>query len=100
MTKRDKYLRSKYGISEKDYRVKLKNQGFSCAICKKHRKNFSYNLHVDHNHKTGVVRGLLCYYCNKFRVGRNDYQSALQLFEYMSKYEGPMHTSSGHEPKR
>lgn len=90
MTKRDKYLRGKYGITEKEYKNKLRNQRYSCAICQKHQKNFSYSLHVDHNHKTGKVRGLLCYYCNKFRVGRNDYISAQKLFEYMSKYENPM----------
>jgi hypothetical protein len=87
MTNRDKYLMSKYGISEKQYLDQLKKQNSSCAICKKHRNNFSYNLHVDHNHKSGKVRGLLCYYCNKFRVGRHDLASAEALYAYMVEFE-------------
>jgi len=87
MTKRDKYLQSRYGITEAQYLEKLKNQNHSCAICKKHKSNFSYNLHVDHNHKSGIVRGLLCYYCNKFRVGRHDFASAETLYAYMVEYE-------------
>ena len=85
--KRDAYLQKKYGISLIQYNKKLKNQMWSCDICKKHRSSFKKSLAVDHNHKTGVIRGLLCYFCNKFRVGRNDLASATALYEYMRKYE-------------
>lgn len=54
-----------------------------CAICGKHQREFKRRLNVDHNHKTGQVRGLLCYRCNKFIVGRHDYQSASRLLKYL-----------------
>jgi hypothetical protein len=54
----------KYGLTDEDYRHMLEKQGGVCAIC--HRKNGSNNrrLHVDHDHKTEKVRGLLCGTCN------------------------------------
>ena len=36
-----------------------------CAICGKHQSEFKRVLDVDHDHKTGIVRGLLCEICNK-----------------------------------
>lgn len=62
-TARDKYLRRKYGISAADYDKMLAAQGGGCALCGKKpedQKRYSKYLHVDHCHKTGRVRGLLC----------------------------------------
>ena len=52
---------TEYGVSEEDYNAMVLLQNNLCAICNKpsHR-----TLHVDHDHKTGRVRGLLCYSCN------------------------------------
>jgi len=73
----------KYGITEADYERMYTAQNGCCAICKKHSSNFKRRLNIDHNHKTGQVRGLLCYRCNKFVVGRHTYQTALNLVEYL-----------------
>lgn len=59
---RDNYLKKKYGITEKDYNILLKKNNGGCWICG--RKPKKRRLCVDHNHKTGQVRGLLCYKCN------------------------------------
>ena len=85
---RNAYLLKKYGITLKQYNAKLKEQGGKCAICKKPAKQFSRSLATDHNHKSGRVRGLLCFYCNKFRVGRATLESAKLVYEYLLKYEG------------
>lgn len=61
-----------------------------CAICKKHESNFQKRLAVDHNHKTGKVRGLLCYRCNKFLVGRQTIESASKLLDYLVTYDLPL----------
>lgn len=60
-----------------------------CAICKKHESNFKKRLAVDHNHKTGKVRGLLCYRCNKFLVGRQNIESATKLLNYLVTFDIP-----------
>lgn len=41
----------------------LAEQAGGCAICGAEPK--TRRLHVDHDHKTGAVRGLLCYRCNR-----------------------------------
>ncbi len=58
-----------------------------CGICKKAETEFKHRLSVDHNHRTGQVRGLLCYRCNKFIVGRHTLVSALQLVAYLKVEE-------------
>lgn len=63
---KDKTLQKMYGISLNDYYEMLESQGGGCAICGRHYSNKrSSFLSVDHNHKSGRVRGLLCSRCNK-----------------------------------
>src|SRR6266851_2489240 len=58
-------LAKRYGMTEADYQKIYMSQLGCCAICKKHSSTFKTRLNVDHNHKTGKIRGLLCYRCNK-----------------------------------
>ncbi|HSO95713.1 MAG TPA: endonuclease VII domain-containing protein [Acidimicrobiia bacterium] len=60
---RDARLRRVFGLSAEDYEVMLAHQEGRCALCKR-LPSKGRSLHVDHNHKTGVVRGLLCFRCN------------------------------------
>jgi hypothetical protein len=64
-------------------------QDQSCAICRKHESHFAKRLAVDHNHATGKVRGLLCYRCNKFLVGRHTIESARLILDYLITYDIP-----------
>lgn len=59
-------LKHKYGITKSDYENLLKKQNGKCAICGERSEK---KLHVDHNHETGRVRGLLCHNCN-ITIGR------------------------------
>ena len=86
--RRDNYYKLEYGISLKDYNRMLKEQGKLCALCGRHQEEFKNRLAVDHNHKTGQVRGLVCFYCNKYRIGKHDRMSAQELFYYMVQYDG------------
>jgi len=46
----------------------LQVQGGVCAICGNPPK--TRRLDVDHDHKTGVIRGLLCFTCNHHLLGK------------------------------
>lgn len=56
-------LKFYYGITLEDYNQLLKEQNYVCKICGEIDKNGN-DLSVDHNHKTGKIRGLLCMKCN------------------------------------
>lgn len=64
--------------------------GNVCAICKKPRSAFKKNFSVDHNHATNKIRGLLCYRCNKFRVGRQTIETCKEVLDYLEKYDVPL----------
>lgn len=59
---RNERLKREYGITLDDYERMLSEQGGACAICG--ALPGARRLAVDHCHKTGVVRGLLCTSCN------------------------------------
>ena len=63
--KRDQYLRRVYNITLQQYEQMLTDQQGKCWICGWVWRVGKRRLAVDHNHSTGVVRGLLCYRCNK-----------------------------------
>lgn len=71
MRRRDGTLRRKYGIGNAEFNALLERQDGRCALCdEKPRmpKRTKYDqwtaFHVDHCHRTGRVRGLLCARCN------------------------------------
>ena len=50
-------------MTDAEYARLLEAQGGHCALCPNTPK--TRKLHVDHDHRTGAVRGLLCYRCNR-----------------------------------
>lgn len=66
---RASYLKFKYGLTPEDYIALEGAQDGLCAVCREpeRRRNADGSpqpLSVDHDHATGVVRGLLCARCN------------------------------------
>jgi hypothetical protein len=59
---RNYMLGRNYGITAEEYDVLLEAQNGRCALCRDVPSN--RRLHVDHNHITGKIRGLLCHKCN------------------------------------
>jgi len=54
-----------YGLTEETYMKLLADQNGGCAICGKTEGNKRRKrLAVDHDHESGIVRGLLCTTCN------------------------------------
>src|SRR5262245_57445902 len=64
----------RYGITLAEYDALLEKQGGVCAICRKHSKR---RLCVDHCHRTGMIRGLLCDSCNLGLGSLQDDQASL-----------------------
>lgn len=60
---RDARLKRLYGLQPGEYELVLLYQKGTCAICNRPPKE-GKNLHVDHDHKTGLTRGLLCWQDN------------------------------------
>lgn len=60
--RRKSNLKTRFGITVEQYETMFLNQNGRCAICG--REPDLQRLHVDHDHKTGRVRGLLCMTCN------------------------------------
>lgn len=80
---REQRLLKKYGLTIQAYNDLFKKQGGVCAICLRPPK--TKRLHVDHDHKSGKVRGLLDYTCNRKLIGRYRYHQAW-IFERAWKY--------------
>lgn len=84
-------LKRKYRITVNDYNQMLKEQNDVCAICGQKEtikilNNKNRDLSVDHNHKTGKVRGLLCGRCNKMLGVIKDDDKILQsAMNYLNK---------------
>ncbi|QPX61986.1 endonuclease VII [Mycobacterium phage Flaverint] len=57
-----------YGITADEYWAIYEYQGGRCYICQR-ANGKRKRLSVDHDHKTGIVRGLLCTMCNKYTLG-------------------------------
>lgn len=69
-------LRKNFGIGIEEYNIMLAKQSCRCAVCgktesRKLPNGISAKLSVDHDHKTGKIRGLLCCKCN-FAIGHLD----------------------------
>jgi hypothetical protein len=60
---REGHIRRKFGLTVEEYNAISFSQNEVCAICQQ-KCDTGYNLAVDHNHKTGKIRGLLCKNCN------------------------------------
>ena len=62
---RGQHLKKKYGMTEAEYSTLLEEQGGGCAICM--TKTWSGKNRapvIDHDHRTGKARGILCHKCN------------------------------------
>lgn len=90
-------LRVKYGIGHADYDRMLADQNGRCALCgtdapgsHTRGKGESKFFVVDHDHKTGAIRDLLCFKCNS---GIGQLEDSIELLEaavaYLKKHQVP-----------
>lgn len=81
-------LKHDFGLTPEQYETMLARQGGVCAICGFPPK--TRRLAVDHDHgESKRVRGLLCFRCNKYRVGTNTVATARLVLAYLeSGFDG------------
>ncbi len=70
---------ARYGLTVETYAAMLRAQGGGCAICGSTEKR----LHIDHDHRTGKTRGLLCQHCNH---GLGNFMESPKLMRAAMKY--------------
>jgi hypothetical protein len=83
---REFHLRRRYGIGQAEVDEMLAAQSGKCAICCRPNPG-----HVDHDHATGKVRGLLCFNCNQALGNARDdvnvlYRAALYLMGHSDRH--------------
>ena len=85
---RDRDLKRRFGSSLQEYKSLLSKQEGKCAICGKLNESIK-SLHLDHCHKSGNIRGLLCANCNIGLGNFFDNRAFLfQAIEYLEKEYG------------
>jgi hypothetical protein len=78
---REYHLRRRYGITGADFDAMVEAQGGTCAVCDQKPE------HVDHDHRTGKVRGVLCFNCNQALGNVRDDAAVLQeLISYLRRH--------------
>lgn len=88
------HLQRKYGITLAQYNKMHLEQGNLCAICQE-ENNINHRLYVDHNHKTGKVRALLCQRCNLIiGMAKEKPQVLLKIIEYLIKDQNDANADS------
>lgn len=82
------YYKRVHHITLEEYLDMAEAQNYVCAIC--HKENFALNtchsgvLVVDHDHKTGLNRGLLCHNCNRaLGLLKDDIESVKNCLSYL-----------------
>lgn len=95
-TARNNNLMSGYGLTIDHYNAILADQGGRCPGCRRTveeietsgAKGSGATMHVDHDHVTGKVRGILCHGCNiglgKFK---DNIQILINMLEYMNSFQ-------------
>ena len=79
----DAYVGKAYGVSRGFYAQLREAQGGRCAICRR-ATGETKRLAVDHNHRTGDVRGLLCGPCNSLLAHcRDDVEMLRRAARYL-----------------
>lgn len=79
-------LKNVWGMDRRTYDKMVEEQGGVCAICK--CPDPRNQLCIDHNHRTGDIRGLLCHRCNRgLGIIRDDVNVLYDFIKYLNKYD-------------
>ena len=79
----EQHIQKTYGITSSEYWAIYEAQGGVCAICQRANGKVR-RLAVDHDHKTGMIRGALCRTCNRQILGHS--RDEIEFFERAAQY--------------
>lgn len=71
-----RYVLQRHGATEEWFQDQLAAQGGLCAICLRELTPGN-KTHIDHDHATGALRGILCHHCNHMLGHARDSQEVL-----------------------
>ncbi|OHB69014.1 MAG: hypothetical protein A2W17_09665 [Planctomycetes bacterium RBG_16_41_13] len=91
-------LKKQYSLTIEAYDRMYREQQGTCSVCgdiKKHPATAGAKrnevLHIDHCHKSGKVRALICAHCNKalglFKENVKSLQNAIDYIEYFANLQ-------------
>ena len=83
----NKHRKRAYGLEPGEYAAMLKSQAGGCACCRTDLAALpSRQVHVEHEHKTGKIRGITCMRCNiMIGFGRDDPNRLRAVADYLEK---------------
>ena len=78
-------LKKRYKLTLDQYNEMYRKQESKCGICGIHESKITKKLNIDHNHKTGKARELLCQKCNVALSYFENFDSK-PFLEYLNKH--------------
>ena len=95
---RNRRLKYLYGISADKYWEMVAKQDDRCDCCRLTKKEAKHPndkyWYVDHCHKTGNVRGLVCHNCNQLIGWAEAVKDKVSVFDYLKRYSDESNTTS------
>lgn len=81
-------LKTTYGINPGQFDLMLEQQDNKCAICETDKPGGRYSQwHIDHDHQTKKIRGLLCHSCNLgIGIFEEDIERLEAAIQYLRKH--------------
>lgn len=85
---KERFFKRVYGLTPAEFNDMLWKQGYRCLLCDDKFDN-THAPHLDHNHKTEKIRGILCRHCNTgLGLFRDSVIRLKQAIDYLEKYDG------------
>lgn len=84
---RRSHLKKMFNLTEAEYDAIFSEQGYRCTICGKQPTDpRGFKPHVDHDHQTGAIRGILCNRCNMgLGCFGDDIETLARAIEYLQQ---------------
>lgn len=80
-------LRTRYGLTVQQRDAMLAAQNGKCAICEAPEPGWKHNWTIDHCHRTGKLRQILCHSCNIVLGRVKDSPATLQkMIDYLQRH--------------